>query len=285
MNLLEVALFLHSEGICVVPAHPREKRPSVDWKKYQKKRPTRDKLMEWFDGVTLEETNIGIICGGISNNLVIFDFDDRSAYDELGIKIFENKRLVIETGSGKRHLWVRSKKRVKSFKIPEIKLEIRSDGNFTVIPPSIHPSGNPYKFIGGLRPILEVYDAKDTAWNMAKRLGVKRPRYSSGKSDIKIAKIRPCIRAMIDNLNPGAVGRTGHGLSHAARRAITSEGFALGMDDEQVAGLFANQPDFDFGQSIYQVRSLRMTWLGKPYGCAKLRENGWCEGIECDRTK
>ena len=285
MNLLDVALFLHSEGICVVPAHPREKRPSTDWKKYQKKRPTRGQLIEWFDGKTTEDTNIGIICGKISDNLVIFDFDDIVTYNALGIKMFEGKNLIIETGSGKRHLWIKSKKQVKSFKIPEIKLEVRSNGNFTVVPPSIHPSGNPYIFIGGFRPIYEVYDAKRIAWSLARKLGIFPPRYRNGSGEIKIDKMRPCIKAMIDNLNPSAIGKAGHGLSHAARMAVTSEGFALGLSDEQVARLFDNQVDFRFEKSLYQVRSLRKTWLGKPYGCVKLRENGWCEGIECDRTK
>ena len=275
MNLLEVALFLHAEKICVIPAQPREKRPSVDWKKYQKKRPRRNELIEWFDNKTLEDTNIGIICGKVSDNLVIFDFDDVITYYALGIDIFERRNMVIETGSGKRHLWVKSKNPVRSFKIPEIKLEVRSDGNFTVIPPSIHPSGNPYVFINGIRPILECPDAEDLAWLWAKRMGIFRPRYGNGNREVKqLEKIRPCIMAMVENRNPMAVGKSGHGLSHAARMAVTSEGFSLGMSDEEVANLFKNQPDFDFGKSVYQVRSLRKTWLGKPYSCTKLRENG-----------
>jgi len=46
-------------------------------------RPTRDQIVEWFEEKNLDDINIGIVCGEVSNNLIIFDFDDLDIYEKI----------------------------------------------------------------------------------------------------------------------------------------------------------------------------------------------------------
>lgn len=70
-----------SAGLCVVP--PKQdgsKKPfPVFWKKYQQVRPERVELYGWYEANQL--TGIGYVCGAVSGNLEVVDFDDRATYD------------------------------------------------------------------------------------------------------------------------------------------------------------------------------------------------------------
>lgn len=170
-------LDLYSElGFAVLPAIYGEKRPSVEWKKYQEKGPTKKKVKEWFKDK--KEQNIAILCGVPSANLVVLDFDDISVYPKLfETQALEKETLVGKTGSGKRHVYLRSNKPVASFRIPQLKLEVRSDGNVVIAPPSKHPSGGFYEFVNkDIKKIMVVTDLLNAIWAKVEKLGVRTPK-------------------------------------------------------------------------------------------------------------
>ena len=53
---------------------------SIDsWEEYQRRIATDEELRRWFsDG---RQTNIGIVCGKVSGNLVVVDFDSEDAFN------------------------------------------------------------------------------------------------------------------------------------------------------------------------------------------------------------
>ena len=55
------------------------KRPPIEWKKYQAQQVTERQLETWF---TEGYTAYGVVCGGISN-LIVIDFDDVEIQAEL----------------------------------------------------------------------------------------------------------------------------------------------------------------------------------------------------------
>jgi len=55
-------------GFALIPAIDGEKRPSVEWKKYQKTPPTEKQIREWFKSD--KKQNVAILCGEPSGNLV-----------------------------------------------------------------------------------------------------------------------------------------------------------------------------------------------------------------------
>ena len=81
MNISQAIKFYLDLHFAIIPAYYGEKRPSVEWKKYQEKGPTKKEIKEWFKGD--KQQNIAILCGVPSANLVVLDFDDISIYPKL----------------------------------------------------------------------------------------------------------------------------------------------------------------------------------------------------------
>jgi len=278
-SLLDWALWYYDQGFCVIPAYPKEKRPIVEWKAYQKERPSREQIIEWFKNKTTIDINIGLICGEVSGNLVIFDFDDIKIYYNIDTPL-EDFIRVTTTGSGKKHLWYRSNILPKSFKINEIGLEVRSTGNYTIVPPSIHPNGKQYEFVDLNIPVFEVEDAEDEAWKIAARLGVEKGRPSRSTPTLhfihKLSNLRPCFKKFVN---------LGGDLPHNLRLALVQEALANGFGQEQIVDLFKNASDFDRAKCSryvdYAVDSAMDSGI-MPWRCETIREHGGCLGPTCE---
>lgn len=116
------------------------------------KKPT-EKL--WTRGIEATEIDlkthsVGLLTGKISGTTVV-DIDDMDAYEK--IKPYVGNPAIVETGSGKLHLYYPYESGVKmGTKVVKIdgiheKIDTRNDGSMVVAPPSIHPNGKPYKII------------------------------------------------------------------------------------------------------------------------------------------
>ena len=60
---------MRAQNINIFPLQPRSKIPMQAWKQYQ---------TENFEGVIPPENNYAVVCGKISENLAVFDFDNCS---------------------------------------------------------------------------------------------------------------------------------------------------------------------------------------------------------------
>ena len=77
--LLADALEYHHMGLAVLPLERRSKTPARAWKRWTHQTQTEQVVRSLFED---HDGNIGIIGGAVSGNLVVLDFDDRSAFDE-----------------------------------------------------------------------------------------------------------------------------------------------------------------------------------------------------------
>jgi hypothetical protein len=80
----EAALAAEAAKCCVIPAtglgtKKDPKAPLGVWKKFQTERPSRDQILEWY---AKGRTTVGIVTGGISDDLECLDFDNREVYQE-----------------------------------------------------------------------------------------------------------------------------------------------------------------------------------------------------------
>lgn len=129
-------------GFATVPLRPREKRPLR--KGWQVPDPHA-----WDDAPP--DANVGILTGAPSGGLVVLDFDlEDGPFDVLGLRPRELARqtLVVRTSRGW-HAYFRSDDmRTRS---PQPGLDVRGEGAMVVAPPSVHPSGQCYTFLGNLR--------------------------------------------------------------------------------------------------------------------------------------
>ena len=145
MSVLQAALDYHERGWSVIPVSPGSKRPLVPWKRYQDRLATPDQIRGWFR--KHPDANVGIVTGEISR-LVVVDFDvDRGADPTAFAKRFPTP-LAVKTGGGGFHYY---------FALPEGEtirnsvgedgIDIRATGGFVVAPPSVHATGQRYRWM------------------------------------------------------------------------------------------------------------------------------------------
>lgn len=168
--------FYHKKGFSIIPLGKNKglwgnkedelKRPSIStWKKYETTPPTEEEIQQWLDDGLF--ANIGVICGKVSNNLVVIDIDDASIPELIGIKfdkIMESGAWVVETGNGY-HIYLKHNANPGGIKKPiKLKIEYRANNGYVVAPPSTHPNGSKYKFMNADNfedlPKLEIKDVK-----------------------------------------------------------------------------------------------------------------------------
>ena len=109
--------------------------------------PTRKEVKAWF-GDEFYGSNIGMVTGLVSNTLVV-DIDDTDAvYDIIDELSLPTKTLVAQTGGGGIHLFYKLNGLVVPSRIRAFPgVDIKAERGFVVLPPSIHKSGNRYRWI------------------------------------------------------------------------------------------------------------------------------------------
>lgn len=167
MNALETAQYWASWGAAPIPVPAREKAAQIRWKPYQSSIPSDDLLQTWF----VNGCNIALVTGHYG--LTVIDFDSMDAYNDWlrygdrNAWVARVRRLTyqVETSAG-RHIYVRLPEATRSR--PLLKqdgsrwgIDIKSRGGYVMIPPSIHPGGQPYREINPGAPIMFVQVLSD----------------------------------------------------------------------------------------------------------------------------
>ena len=161
--MLRAALFYNGEGLCVIPVKPRDKMPALaTWEEYQERTSTAGEIETWFTSAC--GYNIGIVHGEVSNGYAALDFDhDEGLFDATREKFpaLFSGRLEQSGSQEGYHIPLRvadlpdfgynqrqnRPKGNKTWKTSLGHLNARLQFCQTVAPPSIHPTGNRYKFI------------------------------------------------------------------------------------------------------------------------------------------
>jgi hypothetical protein len=175
MNLstLEAALEYHRLGISVFPLKPGSKDPVRGFrlKRYLhgEKRANEDALRDWFDRT---DFGIGIICGRVSGNLIVRDFDKSGSHQRWRDHNPElSKRLpAVATGRiGGVHIYARCAD-TRHHDLSDG--ELRGDLHYVAAPPTIHPESNePYRWLRPLSAGIPVIDDPFTLIGGGRRKG------------------------------------------------------------------------------------------------------------------
>jgi hypothetical protein len=146
----EAAIAWRERGYNVVPKKATDLRhPGVKWAPYQNQLVTLAELQRWKP---LFANGVGFITGAVSGIIVI---DTDGSAGETILKEFATefgalpRTLVIRSGSGRgfhRH-FKHPGCRVTTVANTSIKLDIKGDGGFCVLPPSLHKSGGRYEVV------------------------------------------------------------------------------------------------------------------------------------------
>jgi hypothetical protein len=160
MTVLDSALSYYRTGFSVIPIAPKGKRPLIEWERYQRERASESQIIEWW-GKKYPEANIAIVTGGISG-LIVIDLDTPEAKDNLKERVPDFDFTTVprsRTGKGWQLFFQHPGATIppRAGLIPG--LDVRGDGGYVVVPPSIHPNGKTYEWkisINGELPKLPV---------------------------------------------------------------------------------------------------------------------------------
>lgn len=94
----------------------------------------------------------------MSGNLAVRDFDNMAAYERWASEYlsFAETLPTVETGRPGRHVYLRSKNRLKTQSFDDG--EFRGDGAFVVAPPSRHETGTAYQWLRGIPEAIPEID-------------------------------------------------------------------------------------------------------------------------------
>ena len=153
---LEAALEYHDQGRSLIPIEPRGKTPLVQWRPYQERLATEDEIRDWW--TKWPDANIGLIAGEVSR-IIVIDIDSGRVedVDETARAILKEAStdMIVRTGGGGVHLFYKyptSGLKVRNRVDAMSGVDIRGDGGYVVVPPSVHQSGKRYKWLRNGKP-------------------------------------------------------------------------------------------------------------------------------------
>ncbi len=135
-------------GWSILPVKPEDKRPYMtNWLQYNHTRASKEMAVNWFK--QLSGAGIGVVTGKISN-MVVLDVESYcpTPIEEL-LKMYPTQ-MISRTGSGGYHLFYQYPQNVTkiSNRVGIFEgADLRADGGFIVLPPTIHPNGNRYEWV------------------------------------------------------------------------------------------------------------------------------------------
>lgn len=156
------------------------KAPATRWEPYQQRLPTNAELDSWFSSL---EKGIGVVCGPVSNNLAVIDFDTQAeqTYPQWFAAVQQQlpdvapKLFIVQTPRPGYHVYFRTETGTdlpagqvlawtapqqtdmqdaegSPVYAPQVRIELRSTGQYVVAPGSpdgTHPTGRPYRVLQG----------------------------------------------------------------------------------------------------------------------------------------
>ncbi|HKB36101.1 MAG TPA: bifunctional DNA primase/polymerase, partial [Gemmataceae bacterium] len=152
LDIFRVAQDYTRLGFSVVPQLPGAKHPCVKWKPFQERRPTEEEFREWLR--RWPNAGLAVVLGPVSN-LFAIDVDGPEAHEALTARLGrEPWAPKVLSGSGKPHRFH------LFFRHPDVptlakftpwhnQLEFRGHRGIIILPPSLHKSGNSYRFAPG----------------------------------------------------------------------------------------------------------------------------------------
>mgnify|MGYP000001417917 CR=1 FL=1 len=128
-------------GFVPIPIKPRDKVPLIKWCDWQSRKPSESDILSWWK--QNPDANVAILTGEISGIVAL----DLEAGADLGDRPIPPTPMQLTGGGGKHYLF-----RHPGFPVPNAvriweKVDLRGDGGYIVVAPSIHPSGRRYEWV------------------------------------------------------------------------------------------------------------------------------------------
>lgn len=226
---LEAALDYARRGWSVIPVAAREKRPAVEWEQYQHERASEEQIHHWWQ--ENPAYNVGVVLGAVSG-LVVVDVDSAKAAKAIR-GLDPGLTPVVTTKRGFHWYYKHPGGKVSRARLLP-GLTLLGDGNYVVAPPSVHPSGEPYRWLDFLSP-GDVEPAPLPAWVAEKVRGQVAPEPETFTASALMSRTFPEPRWVVPGYLPEGLtllaGRPKLGkswLGFGLALAVASGGAAFG---------------------------------------------------------
>jgi len=273
-----IDFYYYKYNFSIIPLEKSGKKPNITrWNKYQYQKPTKEEIEEWYEKGLFE--NIGVICGAVSN-IVVLDIDDASLVDDLGLKLDQTveNNWVVKTGRGY-HIYMKPAGDIgDTCKYDKLKLEHRSNGAYVVAPPSIHPNSSKYQFMNAKEPedladLLPAHTMKIFQELVGKAAKLKGIEIKTTELPEPIEHIEAdCVAKMWEGAEKGSRNDTAYALANYyfhVKKLSADETKAI-----LIKWNFENKPSMKQTELDTVVNSVLSN--GKKSGCRKIKELGYC---------
>lgn len=149
----DFALKYLQKGFSVIPMIPGTPNPLVAWTPFKEKKPTEQQVIDWW--TKWPTADIAAVTGAVSG-ITVLDID-RTVHDDPNspLPYYGDlpETLTVESGGKGLHLYFKYSKRASLVSDGKLRngIEIKSDKRLIRLPPSLHKSGNRYKWINKLQ--------------------------------------------------------------------------------------------------------------------------------------
>jgi hypothetical protein len=146
-------------GQSIIPIKYRDKRPEIaTWEPYKSQLPSEKEVLYWFPD---KFHNLAIITGVQGLAVVDFDSMDQYVYWKIWLQQRHNLPMLflmdqtykVQTARGM-HVYLRLPHDERNRALEGI--DVKAKGGYVLAPPSVHPSGVPYKAVNPGAPIVHV---------------------------------------------------------------------------------------------------------------------------------
>jgi hypothetical protein len=149
------ALSYQRKGVEVIPLRPGRKEPVTKHGLNDSSDNPMQCVIWWGKDRGNPRYNVGMATGQPSGGIIVIDLDvhDDAANGIETLRDWEVNHGKLpetwqqETGSGGRQLFYRVSYEIRNSANAELGVDVRGDGGYVVMPPSIHPSGEAYEWI------------------------------------------------------------------------------------------------------------------------------------------
>ena len=146
---LKIAKSYLDFGFSIIPIGA-DKKPLIKWTEYQKRQATDNEVQQW---ITFPNLNGFAVVTGQISNVFVLDCDAGYKLDDFDLP----PTPMVKTGSGI-HIYFRYPKAYRITNTTQLlpHVDIRGEGGYAILPPSLHSSGVRYEWINNLStPIVE----------------------------------------------------------------------------------------------------------------------------------
>lgn len=195
-SLLADALAYAENGYAVIPVG-RNKIPLInDWPN-QAATDTRQ-IISWWS--LWPDANIGIVCGEKSGGLIVADVDIKNGkHGDEALQQFQAMNgdfpstVMCRTGSGGLHYYFKDPEHFAGKYKNDVEVipgvDIRTDGGFVVVPPSVNAEGHAYTWVHDVGLLdEEPADLNESAAQLLTRSHVKKKQKTDRKTVVNVPK-------------------------------------------------------------------------------------------------